>query len=190
VGGTALAEFYLHHRLSEDIDLFSEDEIELLQIDPFMREAGKKLHATLHMQKKIAIYTYQLSFTNEPTLKVDFATNPFRELERGKMFGKLRIASLWDILINKFYTILNRSVARDFVDFYFAFKEVDTDLPTLIKATEEKYEMNFHEVNMATRLLKVKDLADFPSMLVPFDRKDMEKFFLGLAKSLEDKIFE
>ena len=27
-GGTALAEFYLHHRLSEDLDFFSETEID------------------------------------------------------------------------------------------------------------------------------------------------------------------
>lgn len=27
-GGTALSEFYLHHRLSEDLDFFSEQEIE------------------------------------------------------------------------------------------------------------------------------------------------------------------
>lgn len=27
-GGTALAEFYLHHRLSEDLDFFSENEFD------------------------------------------------------------------------------------------------------------------------------------------------------------------
>jgi len=46
------------------------------------------------------------------------------------------------------------------------------------------------EISMASHFLRVKDLTDFPTMLVPFDKKGMEKFFLALAKSLEDKIFE
>ena len=29
-GGTALSEYYLHHRLSEDLDFFSEQEIDTL----------------------------------------------------------------------------------------------------------------------------------------------------------------
>lgn len=29
-GGTALAEYYLHHRLSEDLDFFAEEEIDVL----------------------------------------------------------------------------------------------------------------------------------------------------------------
>ncbi len=28
-GGTALAEYYLHHRLSDDLDFFSENEIDI-----------------------------------------------------------------------------------------------------------------------------------------------------------------
>lgn len=32
--------------------------------------------------------------------------------------------------------------------------------------------------------------GDFPKMLVPFDRKDMENFFLNLAKSLKKEIFK
>lgn len=38
----------------------------------------------------------------------------------------------------------------------------------------------------------VKDLKDedFPSMLVPFNKTKMEKFFLSLAKSLEGEIFK
>ena len=35
-----------------------------------------------------------------------------------------------------------------------------------------------------------KKLTDFPTMLVPFDKKGMEAYFLGLAKSLESKIFD
>ena len=43
-GGTALAEFYLKHRLSEDIDLFTEDEeVDQKLVDAFLRKISSKL---------------------------------------------------------------------------------------------------------------------------------------------------
>jgi hypothetical protein len=37
--GTALAEFYFHHRLSEDIDLFNEsEEVDQILIDAFLEK--------------------------------------------------------------------------------------------------------------------------------------------------------
>ena len=41
-GGTPLAVFYLQHRLSEDIDLFSEQEVYLPSIRIFIGKAQKK----------------------------------------------------------------------------------------------------------------------------------------------------
>jgi len=189
-GGTALSEFYLHHRLSEDLDFFSENTINELLVDSFMQKTAKRLRARLDKEVHMAILIYRLHFNNQPTLKVDFATIPFDQLERGVHFQNLRIASLWDIVVDKFYTITNRIVARDFVDLYFGVEKVGCDIPQLIAAVEEKYEFNMGEISMASHFLRVKDLTDFPTMLVQFDKKKMEKFFLRLAKSLEDKIFE
>lgn len=35
-GGTALAGFYLHHRFSEDIDLFTRDASKIIQVRPIV----------------------------------------------------------------------------------------------------------------------------------------------------------
>ena len=40
-GGTALAEFYLHHRLSEDLDFFSEEEIDSQTVFSFLKSIQK-----------------------------------------------------------------------------------------------------------------------------------------------------
>ena len=42
-GGTPLSAFYLFHRLSEDIDLFSEQEIHLPSIEKFVGKLKNKL---------------------------------------------------------------------------------------------------------------------------------------------------
>ena len=53
-GGTALSEFYLQHRLSEDLDFFSEDEFEFSYGPP--GELAKQLHFTdEHMEAILAI---------------------------------------------------------------------------------------------------------------------------------------
>ncbi len=36
-GGTALAEYYLHHRLSEDLDFFSEQEVDAAGISAILK---------------------------------------------------------------------------------------------------------------------------------------------------------
>jgi len=47
-------------------------------------------------------------------------------------------------------------------------------------------------MNLANQLIRVKDIKkeDYPRVIVPFDINEMEKFFLGLAKSLEKDIFK
>ncbi|KKQ23757.1 MAG: hypothetical protein US35_C0001G0001, partial [Parcubacteria group bacterium GW2011_GWA2_37_10] len=41
-GGTALAEFYLRHRLSEDLDFFAEKEFDVLGISIFFEKIKKE----------------------------------------------------------------------------------------------------------------------------------------------------
>ena len=102
----------------------------------------------------------------------------------------MQIASLWDIVVDKLYTIFHRANARDFVDLYFAMDEVGCDFEQLIKGMKEKYEMDFSKTDLLARLPIVKDLVDYPKMLIPFDPKKMENFFLKLAKDREGEIFK
>lgn len=188
-GGTALAEFYLRHRVSEDLDFFSEDEIHHQVIDSFLNKVVS-LKKTNYEKKVIlghAIAT--IHFPKSENLKVDFVYQPFKPLEKGKKYHDLQIASIWDIAVDKLYTIFHRAKARDFVDLYFIIKEVGCDFDQLLTALEEKYKASFDKMSLFSRLPIVKDLSDYPTMLVPFDRNEMEKFYLYLAKSLEREIF-
>ena len=46
-GGTALAAFYLQHRLSEDLDFFTENSGEVRYVLPWAEERAKQLHLKL-----------------------------------------------------------------------------------------------------------------------------------------------
>lgn len=68
----------------------------------------------------------------------------------------------------------------------------DFGLEELVAYARNKFDFVVDRKELAKNFLKVLDLdhADFPRMLIPFDRKEMEDFFLKLAKSLEGDIFE
>ena len=196
-GGTALAEFYFQHRLSEDIDLFSENEVRVAAVEAFLQGASSKLGISeIVKQNFLGLYTYQLKYKNGTTLKVDFSYYPFPKIEEGIRFGKLEVSSMYDIAVNKIHTIASRTRARDYIDMFFIIKSSNIPsgkyLEQLRLDSKAKFDWPLENKNLVAAFLKVKDLKneDFPKMLVDFDQEEMEKFFLDLARSLEKQIFK
>lgn len=196
-GGTALSEFYLQHRLSEDIDLFSEEEVSPRVVESFLQSASKKLGiAKITKQIYLGLYIYKLHYKDREELKVDFNYYPFPKIQKGIYFKKLEVSSMYDIAVNKIHTIVTRTMARDYIDLYFIFRRVGGDPAKFLRKirldSQAKFDWPLEVKNLVAAFLKVKDLKneDFPKMLVSFDKAGMEDFFLGLAKSLENKIFK
>lgn len=197
-GGTALAEFYFKHRLSEDIDLFTEEqEVDTRAVEAFLEKASVKLGVIkIIKQNFLGLYTYKLDYKDGDTLKVDFNYYPFPKIEKGVYFGNLEVSSIYDIAVNKVHTIAMRTRVRDYIDVYFILKK--SELPTqeylekLRMDSKAKFDWPLEVKNLIAAFLKVSDFEqkDFPTMLVPFNRKGMEKFFLNLAKSLKGEIFK
>jgi predicted nucleotidyltransferase component of viral defense system len=190
-GGTALSEFYLHHRLSEDLDLFSEAEVKPGLVEAFLKKISDKLCVTKIVKEQyLGLFSYKLFYSKIEYLKVDFNFYPFPRVEKGKKFNNLEISSVYDIAVNKIHTIAMRTNARDFIDLYFIFTETKCHNLTKIRLdSQAKFDWPLEPKNLISQFLKVKDLVEFPKMLKPFRRKEMEDFFLNLAKSLEKEIF-
>jgi len=112
-GGTVLSEFYLKHRLSEDIDLFSE----YAEVDPqvpeaFLRKISKKLGIKeFKVSQFLGLVSFILVFQDGETLKVDFNYYPFPRINKGKKYKNLDIDSLYDIAVNKVHTLCRRHVS-------------------------------------------------------------------------------
>ena len=123
-GGTPLAAFYLYHRLSEDIDLFSEEEIHLPSVRKFLKKIAKPLGITkIDYREFFGLRSFQLYFSPDNILKVDFNYYPFPRIEKGMTYKNIAVDSILDIAVNKVQTIATRPRARDFIDIYFIIKE-------------------------------------------------------------------
>ncbi len=193
-GGTALAEFYLKHRLSEDIDLFTEQsEVNQVVIKSFLRRKARVLGVRKIKESQfLGLYSYKLLYDDGEELKVDFNYYPFPRIEKGIKFNKLEVDSIYDIAVNKVHTLFMKPRTRDYIDIYFILKKEEYPVYKLLLDAKAKFDWDIDPVTLASQFTKVQDLMEqeFPNMLVPFDRSEMEKFFLSEAKKLSSSIFE
>lgn len=144
-GGTVLSEFYLHHRESHYIDLFSENqEIHLPSINKFVGITAAKMGSKKIIYKQfLGLHTYTLFLPK-----------------------------------------------RDFVDLYFIYQKKKFDLKKMIILAKTKFDWHIDPIQLGKTFMEVINLHDVPRMLISFDRNEMERFFLTMAKDLKKDILK
>lgn len=188
-GGTALSEFYLKHRYSEDLDFFTDekqaiDEVKI-KLTPIFNRVGIK---AVEYREISSSKIFFLKKGQKETVKTDFNYFPFKRFAQGKTYKGLEIESLLDIAISKLDTIITRKNARDFVDFYFIQKEHPFDLSMLLQKLEEKMEVKIDPIFLGSRFLGISEIHDYPLMIKAFPKEEMIKYFHSLVHSLKEKI--
>ena len=91
-GGTALSEYYLQHRYSEDLDFLSEKEINSADLNIFLTTHRKEI-GTEHIQytQSFNRNIFFLHYGKTEELKVEFTYYPFARLEKGLKAGNMQI---------------------------------------------------------------------------------------------------
>ena len=136
VGGTALS-LQIGHRISTDIDLFTEDKLNKEEILSFLKKIDKNVEI---INSSGAIL--QILFPSddpENRLKVDFVNYEYPLLE--KLVDNddgIRLVSKNDISAMKMSAIGTRGYeARDFVDLFYLLKEIPIE--TIVDNFKKKY---------------------------------------------------
>ncbi|MBI2475764.1 MAG: nucleotidyl transferase AbiEii/AbiGii toxin family protein [Candidatus Taylorbacteria bacterium] len=190
-GGTALAEYYLGHRLSEDLGFFAEEEFEPLAISAFF----KKIETKAGIRK----ITYEQSFNRNlfflelksDGIKTEFTYFPFPRIEKGKKIGKLDVDSLLDIAVNKLFTIYQKPRTRDFIDLYCILqKEKTWTLDDLIVKAQIKFDHFLEPLQLSGQFTKAETLKDYPKMLQTLPDTEWQSFFMSEAKRIAQKQLE
>lgn len=189
-GGTALAGFYLHHRYSEDLDFFSEQEVDFLAIQTFFH----KLKSTLGI-KKIDFqqsFNRNLFFLNLTSgiLKTEFTYFPFPPIETGPMQYSVRLDSLLDIAVNKLFTIYQRTHARDYIDLYCICHAQNFNMSDLIKQAKIKFDWHIDPLQLGTQFVKAKEVLDYPRMISKIDPQTWQDFFIEEAQKLHSEVLK
>ncbi len=184
-GGTALAAFLLHHRLSEDLDFFTADPNAVQLVRRQLEQVAVELDAALDFSR--TFNTFVECFITSPTgerVKLDFAQDtPFRlsPTTVAPEYG-LQVDSALDIAANKLAALFGRAAAKDFVDVYFIHHDMMPFHDLLPRAREKHVGMDDYWLAIALRRVKIIELL--PRMIRPLQIATMQAFFLGLADNL------
>lgn len=187
-GGTALSEYYLHHRYSEDLDFFSEHEVDPLTITSFLKSKQKELgFKTFEYEQSFNRNLYFLRYPEEE-LKMEFTYFPFTQIEKPTIIDGLKIDSLTDIAVNKLFTIYQRSVARDYIDLYLLCKTKGFSIEPLIKQARIKFDWHIDPLQLGTQFRKALEVADLPRMIVELPDDEWRDFFLRESKKFKPDV--
>lgn len=191
-GGTVLAEFYLQHRLSEDIDLFCEDEeVNQELVEAFLTKSKFQLKVkSIKRSQYLGLFSYHLIYNKKESLKVDFNYYPFPRIQKSKKYEKIEIDSLYDIAVNKIHTIAMKPRSRDFIDIYFIVKEKKYSFSKMLYDAKIKFDWHIDAIQLGSQLLKSLEVKDFPVMLKKINHQDWKNFFVNETKKLKKDIFK
>ena len=187
-GGTALAGFYLFHRYSEDLDFFSEKEIDLLNLDIALKRIREKLNVDkIDFQQSYNRNLFFFHFGND-VLKTEFTFFPFAPIEKGVTTNGISVDSLLDIAVNKLFTIYQRTAARDYIDLYTICREKQFSVADLIKKARIKFDWHIDPLQLGTQFIKAADAKDYPRMIKEVPPQQWQAFFIEEAKKLKPEI--
>ncbi len=189
-GGTALAAFHLHHRLSKDLDLFTLDDEALDDADRIMGEIVRDLGCTIERARRVEhfrqFHLAQPGAEPVPRLQIDLVREFGPQFGQRRRVGAIIIDSVENIGANKINAILGRTESKDFVDLYFILRE-GYHFQDLFALAQQK-DPGLIEFFFAGALLQVNKLTILPTMLKPIDLAEMRAFFTDIANNLIDNL--
>lgn len=181
-GGTALSAAYLEHRLSDDLDFFSFNNFDSLEINSIVNIWARELNIEFKARSVGEVYIFELMFSNGHTLKTDFVHYPYKQLMEPQKITQLKVDSLKDIASNKLVTIGQRTDVKDFVDLYFLLEEFGVF--ELLDWSNIKFKRDYDVLLLASDLTKIERFDYLPRMIKPLNLRELKNFYTDLAKKL------
>ncbi|MCX6751170.1 MAG: nucleotidyl transferase AbiEii/AbiGii toxin family protein [Candidatus Nomurabacteria bacterium] len=178
-GGTALA-FQIGHRISVDLDFFSDNPIKKTLLAKIENELG---NASVLVNTKNEL-TVLLS-----GVKLLFIHYPFILKEKTVDTNMVPLASILDIASMKAYAMGRRRSFKDYIDLYYIVSKNITTLGVIISDAKEKYKEGFNDRLFCEQLISPEDLDDeeiiwlFPKQ----SKSNIQSFFNGKVKEFLKK---
>jgi predicted nucleotidyltransferase component of viral defense system len=187
-GGTALSAFYLQHRYSEDLDLFTLDNDAFDRVPLYVADTAKKLTASVtSIQTAPQFRRYRLSRNRESVI-VDFVKEVVPQISDVKnRFEGIVVDTLEDIIVNKICTVVSRAEIKDYIDLYFLAR-AGYPLEKFIQQAQQK-DAGVSQAMVAYLLseFRLSKVPDF--MIVPISLEEVQEYFQSLARKLAVESF-
>lgn len=191
-GGTALSVFYLHHRTSDDLDLFTvHSGIKLDEISFLLKS---------ELQRDLTMIRSSKSFLSLliKEVKVDFVIDPLSTKEERMRIpinnSSLMIDTISNISTNKLCTLVSRNEPKDYIDFYFLNRDITTVEFNKLYNISRRKEALFDDPPTAAYQIEegLRFFQDnqnlIPKLKKKFELTDMAKFYQRIANMIYEYI--
>jgi len=190
-GGTALSEYYFHHRFSDDLDFFTEEkEFPQLEVEVLAREIKENIGAISIEYRRLHDRRMFFFQKGDQELKVEFSYYPFPPIETRQMHDGIAVDSLPDIAAGKLMALLDRVEAKDFVDLYFTAEEGHISFERLMSLVKQKFDFVIDPLMLGSEFAKVRAVRELPRMIKPLTVEELKAFFAARAKELGPQVLQ
>lgn len=195
-GGTALSAYYLHHRYSDDLDLFTRDQDALSVGGPLVEQLVARLGLGISSVNRgdyyVGFFLVGDLHPDHPLKKVELIWDSPPYFDQPRRFGSVMVDSLLNIAVNKLTALTDRPTPelKDFVDLYFILRDGRLEFQSLLALAKQKV-VGFEEFRLAAILSQVSSLAGLIEylrryMVYPLSIEELERFCLRLSDQLFD----
>lgn len=188
-GGTALSEYYLQHRLSQDLDIFTvNQEITFDAVNAEIRKIIDREGLRIESEIVSDSFLRYILKTNGEVLKVDLVKDVPVHFGEIKNFGLIRVDSVENIAVGKLLALFGRADPKDFIDLFFLLgSEKKLEFDEVLKMAKQK-DLGLQELFLAEMIYKAETLEILPPTIKPFVKKELVQYFTQLGESLLKKI--
>jgi hypothetical protein len=186
-GGTALAEFYLGHRLSYDLDFFTGVDGLVLPISYQVEGLASAHRLGIRVIRRLATYVEFTVEQGEAQLRVDLALDsPFHFKPTQTSVDGVQVNSYVDLCVDKLLAYYGRAEPRDAIDLYFILQREQVD-ELLQRAAQKDPGFDLYWFSIA-----LQRSAGFPEeperwpvkMLVEWNPVEIKNTFAALARQI------
>jgi predicted nucleotidyltransferase component of viral defense system len=188
-GGTALSAFYLHHRYSEYLDLFTADPLAVTRVAPVLQDIAKNLNAQISFTRTLGSFL-ECFFEGDSgeRVKMDFAQDSPYRLQPTLLDIEydVYVDNATDIACNKLSALFDRAEPKDFVDVFFVCQEL-MPFTELEELARQKY-VGIDDYWLSVAMQRISQVDILPRMIKPLDLDELQVFFLSLAQEIIGRI--
>jgi hypothetical protein len=189
-GGTALSEFYLGHRLSYDLDIFTNEDGLVGIFTRSVERRFQEVSFDFDVLRRFENFVEMVVKSSDESVRIHFGYDtPYRFGEPISM-ELFKVNDYIDLVVDKFLAYYGRAEPRDAIDLYFILENENFyEIAELAK----KKDPGFDPYWMAVALRKSESFPDeierWPvDMLISVDVKSLKEKFVEIAIGILERI--
>lgn len=189
-GGTALAEFYLGHRRSFDLDLFTTEAGLTLPFSRAMEERFQRERFSARAIRRLESFAEFEIVWEAEEVRVHLAYDSPYRLASPEETALVRVNDFQDLVVDKLLAFFGRAEPRDAVDLFFI---LQTEEFAELAALATKKDPGFDLYWLAVALEKVQSFPDEPErwpveMVKPLRVGKLKTVFQSLTQDIMDSL--